>query len=77
VVLAVIASLRPAPTSQKETRGQRMQLEGNLERREDETESMIATGVSEARSHWHRGKTTPTLPTPKVARPGEDSFSVK
>jgi hypothetical protein len=38
---------------------------------------MVATGVSEARSHRHRGKKTPTLPSPKVVRPGEDELSVE
>jgi hypothetical protein len=52
------------------------QLEGNVERREDGKE-VIATGVSEARSHRHRGKTTPTLPPPNVVRPGEDELSVE
>jgi hypothetical protein len=40
-------------------------------------QEMIATGVSEARSHRHRGKKTPTLPSPNVVRPGDDEWSVE
>jgi hypothetical protein len=62
VVLAVSGILRPVPTLSKEGRTASMQHERRRVRREDE--SGIATGVSEARSHQHRGKKTPTLVSP-------------
>jgi hypothetical protein len=53
----------PTPTNlpkrRRRAKGKEQQLEGSFERREDE--KMIATGLSEARSHQHRGKKTPTL----------------
>jgi hypothetical protein len=61
------------PTRTNQPRGGRtdsLQLPRRWERREGEPEE-IATGVSEARSHQHRGKKTPTLAASvkSVARP--------
>jgi hypothetical protein len=62
VVLAVSALLRPGRNLSKEGRTARLQHERRRVRRESEPK--IATEVSEARSHQHRGKKTPTLVSP-------------
>jgi hypothetical protein len=59
VVLALFRTLRPVSSRQKQEATVTMQLSRRRVRREGERES--ATGVSEARSHPHRGKKTPTL----------------
>jgi hypothetical protein len=62
VVLAVSASSDPYQPFQKEdVRRDGSTREGGVRR---EGEPGIATGVSEARSHQHRGKKTPTLVSP-------------
>jgi hypothetical protein len=62
VVLAVSASSDPYETFQKkDVRPDSSTREGGVRR---EGEPGIATGVSEARSHQHRGKKTPTLVSP-------------
>jgi hypothetical protein len=62
VVLVVSASSDPyQPFQKKDVRLDGSTREGGVRR---EGEPGIATGVSEARSHQHRGKKTPTLVSP-------------
>jgi hypothetical protein len=74
VVLAGSDTFRPVQPT-KDGRTARLQLRRRQERREGENEER-ATGVSEARSHQRRGKTTPTLVTLEVVVRPEGEFSV-
>jgi hypothetical protein len=60
--LGGLRTLRPVPILSKEGRTARWQHSRRRVRREGK--AGIATGVSEARSHRHRGKKTPTLVSP-------------
>jgi hypothetical protein len=66
VISAIFASSDPYEPTNRRTYGH-MQLARRRERREGEPEK-IATGVSEARSHQHRGKKTPTPVTLEIGR---------
>jgi len=56
--LGELHTTRPVPTLQERTHGQDC---SSCEGRRGEGQRGFATGVSEARSHRHRGKKTPTL----------------
>jgi len=63
VVLAILASSDPyEPLQERRDARPGCSTRESGVRREGEPE--IATGVSEARSHQHRGKKTPTLVSP-------------